>query len=179
MGKTITSIFAERIVKTIQHYEMHANTFCIPDRFKMSWFEMSHNNFECKAKECVMEQDGLWKDNKGRKFWWRIEPNYCTAGRPSYGSDREEEIWKKTETKKVLINMLKSQVCLELNPFLPPTATCWGLRFNSYRVTIYEHGKLIYNVLPRKRLEETPSGIHRKTLYVGKRPQIRSKHRNI
>lgn len=128
---------------------MHSSSSLIPDRAKISWFEDIKHKFECKAEDCELEVDGLWKEKKtGRKFWWRIHPNYCTAGRPFYTSTKEKEIWDNSETKKVLLNLQKTQICLELLPFLQPTDTSWGMRWNGYRVTIYEHGNKIYDGLP-------------------------------
>lgn len=155
MGKLVTLIFAENILKRIDAAFPH--TVFFPEKFKESWFESIDYYYECKVENCRMDTDGLWvmdvPQTRGshyhqKKFYWRIEPNYCTAGRPIYTSDEIADIFAKSETKKDIVKMYKSQICLEWDGFDMPTETCWGLRKRPNFITIYEDGKRIYKGLP-------------------------------
>lgn len=151
----VTTLFAKEIIAIIQSKTKFSSY--TPDRFKCNWFERIHNSYEKRITDCHIDTDGYWKSNDmdghdGKshgythyeKFFWRIEPNYCTAGRPCYDQSRIDQIYKMSETKKVLIGMNKSQVCLEWDGFDSPTETCWGLRMKPVHITIYENGNKIF-----------------------------------
>ncbi len=150
----VTTLFAKKIISMIE--SKMGLSFYVPDRFKTTWFESIEFKGEYKKSDCILDEDGFWrskkmdsgngkgKDTQYHKFWWRIEPNYSTGGRPCYNSGVEQEIYNKSEKSKVILSYVKSQICLEWEGFDPPTETCWGLRMRMPYVTIYENGRLIY-----------------------------------
>jgi hypothetical protein len=154
MAKYITEIFAEQIIDKVRC--LYFGSMFFPDSFKTTWFEGVNPTGQYKIENCILDDDGLWRskemdssDGKGHntqytKFLWRIEPNYCTAGRISYSQEQINEFYRKSETKKYLLKFVKSQVCLEWDGFDLPTETHWGLRQRAPFITIYENGERIY-----------------------------------
>jgi hypothetical protein len=151
MGKLVTQLFAETIIKAIDAKFLFVHgSIGVPDKFKQSWFEWVHFEYEAKESDCTLDVDGFWKLNKPNhnnqrvKFFWRIEPNYCTGGRPLYLDEDIKKFYKNSETRKSILKLEKSEICLEWDGFDSPTETCWGLRMKPIYVTIYENGKRIY-----------------------------------
>ena len=158
MGKRTSEIFCEKLIDIIES-KMDIS-FNLPDKFKRTWFEGISLQDEYTVDDCILDSDGFWRskemdgtDGRGhntqyRKFWWRIEPNYCRHCKIHYSDDERAEIYAKSETKKFVLNMTKSQVCLEWDGFDLPTETHWGLRMRPIFVTIYEDGQKIYSGPP-------------------------------
>jgi hypothetical protein len=147
MGKLFTTCFTDELIKIIEAMQTKGSMNShMPESFKSNWFEWVHNSYEAKESECTLDVDGLWILNKPNhnnqrvKFFWRIEPNYCTAGQPCYSTDRIVEIFKNSEHKKSVLKLSKSEVCLEWFGFDGPTNTCWGLSQKPVHVTMYEEG---------------------------------------
>lgn len=150
MGKLITTCFAEDLIKIIETMLIKGSmSMHIPDKFKSSWFEWVHREYEAKVSDCTLDVDGLWILNKPNhngqrvKFFWRIEPNYCTAGRPCYSTDQVVNFFMNSEHRKSVLKLDKTEVCLEWFGFDSPTETCWGLRPKPVHVTIYENSTQI------------------------------------
>lgn len=156
-NKSIVYTLAEEIICKID--ALYVGCSHIPDHLKINWFEMIRPTGEYTEEQCFKDVDGYWKSNKkdctdGKgnythhtKFIWRLEPNYCTGGRPSYSSEREREIYNKSETKKYLISLENFKVCLEWDGFDSPTETCWGLRMKKPYISIYENDVKVYSGL--------------------------------
>jgi len=156
MGQLVTSLFAKSII-TIIESKTNFSSY-LPDRFKINWFERVHANYESSITNCHLDSDGYWitnnldgHDGKSHgcthhtKFFWRIEPNYCGYGRPCYSQKQIDEFYKNSETKKLILGMEKSQICLEWDGFDSPTSTCWGLRMKPIHITVYEDDKKIFS----------------------------------
>jgi hypothetical protein len=155
-GTLITTIFAKFIISKIE--TMNMSSIYIPGGFKNGWFDSPSTNYECKAEDCYLNADGMWvtktntsTDGRGNyinqnRFLWRIEPNYCCAGKPFFSAERINYLYKKSETKKTLITSGKSAICLEWFEFKHPTDTCWGLSQGPVYVTVYENHKRIKTI---------------------------------
>jgi len=149
----VTTKFAKDLIRVIETKLLHGSMgFYIPDRFKAHWIERVFIDYEATVDQCTLDSDGLWVLNEPNhnnhlvKFFWRIEPNYCTAGRPLYDTDMVNTIFNNSEHKKSILKFKESEVCLEWFGFNPPTDTCWGLRKKPTNVTIYHNGTQIFCV---------------------------------
>jgi|GEM_PF-6346614 len=153
-NKNIVYTLVEEIICKID--SIYIKCFHIPENFKRTWFESIKLCGEYTLKDCIKDNDGYWRskemnstDGLGHitqysKFIWRIEPNYCTLGKPHYTKEKIKEIFEKSETKKYIFNFVKSQICLEWDGFNMPTETRWGLYMKDPFISIYENEKLIY-----------------------------------
>lgn len=151
MGKLVSQLFAENLIKMIDAKHNSGVSVYLPDAMKGHWFESVRYSYEMKEEDCHLDTDGYWISNREThnkvlvKFWWRIEPNYCTAGRPSHPLGFEEKTYKNSENKKTILKTSKTEICLEWDGFDPPTETYWGLRMKPIYVSIYERGRQIYS----------------------------------
>lgn len=154
MGKFITELFAKQITNKIEALNFQSSY--IPEGFKQTWFENVSTTGDYKIEDCILDVDGYWRSKEmdsgnGRgentqyhKFLWRLEPTYCVHGRPFYSQEQIAEFYKKSEAKKSVLKLTKSEVCLEWDGFDSPTETNWGLRMRQPFVTIYENEVLIF-----------------------------------
>lgn len=160
-GIPVTTIFAKHMINLIK--ALTEGTTFYPSRFAGEGDR--NRSYECKIEDCHRESDGRWVTNNktahnGRdrypvdytRFFWRIEPNYCVHGKPFFSADRIAEIFKKSETKKVMHQTGRHSVCLEWFKFDPPTETCWGLRQGPVHVTVYDRDKCIW--ISKKNIHE-------------------------
>lgn len=158
-----TTYFAKKLIDLVQLKMDLCTGINLPDTFKCNWFENIRFENEMTAEKCHLDSDGYWIENnksghdgKSReythfqKFWWRIEPNYCTAGRPYYSSDFIEQIYRKSETRKDIYKLNNFTFALEWDGFDLPTETCWGLRMKPIHIVVYsnDYHKKIYVGLP-------------------------------
>jgi hypothetical protein len=153
-GTPITTIFAKYMTNLIDALTM--NTIYYPSRFKAEHGD-GYDSYECKEQDCHKGPDGRWVTNKltardGRtrdpvaytRFFWRIEPNYCSYGKPFFSAEKIATIFKNSETKKVVLGTGRHSICLEWFKFDYPTENCWGLRQGPVHVTIYDQNKRIW-----------------------------------
>lgn len=158
-NKHIHYTFAEYIFSKID--SLYLSVFYLSDKYKMPFETIAHDG-EYSKECCTLDMDGYWISNKydvhdgktrngythPKKFLWRVEPNYCTAGRPSYSSEKIKEIYEKSETKKYLLKLHKFEICLEWDGFNLPTETCWGLEMKPVYLSIYSEGNKVFSSIP-------------------------------
>lgn len=153
-GTPVTKIFAELIINDIV-FKNSMGTYK-PSRFGNGWFDHFRSSYDCKIEDCYINVDGMWitrdktsTDGRGNninyhRFFWRIEPNYCCAGKPFYSAEKQAELFNKSETKKFIITSGRHSICLEWFKFLPPTETCWGLTQGPVYITVYKGSERIW-----------------------------------
>ena len=97
---------------------------------------------ECNPCDCFKRPDGLWEQyNKINThmphggnikiFLWRIDPNYCCAGRPIYTHDRQQQFLQNSETEKILVTQDNYEFVWKWNTIILPTTTCWGIKMGA------------------------------------------------
>jgi hypothetical protein len=95
--------------------------------------------YECNPSYCFKRPDGLWQKNEKINthlphggstviFLWRLEPNYCCAGRPVYTADRVHQFLTNSETEKVILTIGDYTFSWKWDTVKMPTATCWGMK---------------------------------------------------
>lgn len=153
-----TTVFAENIIKNIEAKLSLISSINIPEFFKVNWFENIRYEDEKNAEDCILDSDGFWiekvksgHDGKShgathfQKFWWRIAPNYCVHGQPSYSSERIAQIYLNSETRKDIMKLNDFCISLEWDGFDMPTKTNWGLRMQPIHITVYHKSEKVFN----------------------------------
>lgn len=140
-------------IKKLEKASMIRHTH--PETREKYWF--STNSIDCKANECFKRDDGLW-EQKGKinthmphggqiKIGiWRIEPNYCCAGRPIYSSKQIREYLDKSETEKILHVYNGYEFVWSWDYFDMPTKDCWGLRQGERFFELRKDGEILVRV---------------------------------
>lgn len=121
-------------------------------RQKGVWpFGWSH---ESTPETCFKRPDGLWEGHKklnthlahgGERvvFLWRVEPNYCTAGRPVYTADRFRQFLENSETEKILIAQDGYEFVWKWATVVPPTKICWGMKMGKCFFELRKDGNVL------------------------------------
>jgi len=124
---------SRQFIKKVEHLINTVHELTQSDTQEYWPFGYSHEALET---ECFKREDGLWelKDkinphiNGGQKvvFIWRKHPEPCYGGRPVYSSEKEKEIYEKSETEKVLFETDKLEFVWTWHYFRHPTEYVWS-----------------------------------------------------
>lgn len=109
---------------------------------------------ECKMEDCFKRPDGLWQDKRlhysGDKhiFIWRLSPNYCVQGKPFFSAQRRYDLFKSSETSKVLLTEQDLEFRWEWYEWDQhyPSDNVWGLKMTTPTIAVYRKGTRIFHV---------------------------------
>jgi hypothetical protein len=114
------------------------------------WFVTS--DMECAPKDCFKRDDGLWEKKEkinthcshGGQIViaiWRLWPNYCCFGRPSY--PKVDTFREESETEKILHTHAGYQFVWGWDEVILPTSICWGMRKGPCWFQLRKDGEVI------------------------------------
>jgi hypothetical protein len=106
---------------------------------------------ECKPENCFKREDGLWEgkeliSNHKVVFIWRIEPNYCVHGQPCFSEEQIAEIYKKSETEKLLYKENDLEFYWKWYKFELPNKNIWGLKPRGHSIEVRKNGVVVYKI---------------------------------
>lgn len=152
MGKFVHHLFADDIVNYVTAI-LGLLASHLPRWYKDSWHSDIRYFGDYKREDCVMLPTKFWKslkrDHNGvyQTFWWRIYPSYCAYGQPVISGEKGDFIYNNSETRKIIYLFDKLKITLDLDKFLSPTKTNWGLRPQTPYITVIFKGKTVYTGL--------------------------------